>query len=147
MVDADAVETQEVIDIIKRVPDGRGREMADMEGLSNIDGRIIDGNGAALAHLGRAISLALLADGRKRALREKRPIYKEIQIPACNFNFGNPAGLLEFFQQIRGNFGRSHAQGFGQLKTGQSIIAHVRIRGDFQHIFQLGSGKRGQGAI
>ena len=143
MVDADRLISQKAVNTGQTVAQHGGTQVADMEPLGDIDGRIVQADGLSAALLPGAVVFSGAQHGFQRFPGEIIPVKEKIQIAALLFGFAQVSGRNRA-RQIPGDLGRAHMQGAAQLKAGEGVIAHFFFRGDFQH---SGDGVRVRQAI
>ena len=118
--------------------------MPDVEGFSDVDGRIIDADSLSAAHVRRAERFAFFRDFLKRFFNERRSVYGEIEISVNRFdlayNFVRIEKVLKFFGNRDGGF--SHR--FREFEAGESVVSHfiVRRNGDSRLYFFRGDIRR-----
>ena len=137
MVNAYAFIAQEIIKPVEGMAQGGGGEMPDMAFFRDIYGGIIYAYGFICALVRAAVSRALFRYAFQNAPGAAQSLYIKIEIAAGAFYSAYKGRLFNICGQLgRDGLGRL-AHNFGQFKAGQGVIAHFRLRGDFQKAFQL----------
>ena len=105
--------------------------MADVEALGDVDGGIIQHDRLARAGMIASVSCALIQHRIDHLFGIGRAIDEEIQIALDRFHFGKKI-RVNFAGERIGNHHRRFVQRLGKLKAGKRIIAHFRVRRNFQ---------------
>ncbi len=143
MVYADTMIAQLFINFINGVADYSRTQMADMKGLCDIRGGIVDNDGFAFANIAFAIVFFFRQYAAQYLLGIYAFIQKKVYISPNDFHFRKKGGLFQFCNQFLCNQRRSLAKGFCQTKTGESVIPHCLIGRHFHSCYGILRGNSG----
>ena len=139
VIDAHGLVAQEIVDALQAVADHGGGQVSHTKALGDVDGGIVQAHGLAIAHVGGTVLFALGEDGLQRVLGKVHAVEEEIHIAVHGLHAGH-IGMVPALAQGLGDLGGSHAQRLGQAEHGESVIAHVGIRGNSQQAANLVAG-------
>ena len=128
VVDAHALVAQVLVDLVERVADHRGGQVADVEALGDIDRGVVDADDAALTLVGGAVLVALLQHALDDGLRVARLVQEEIEVAAHALDAVDHLVGRNGACELAGNGRRAHAQRPGQLEARERKVAHVGVR-------------------
>ena len=139
MVDAHGGVAQKVEDPFQAVADHGGGQVADMETLGDVDGRIVETDGFSLSDIGgtEAASGGLQCGHGFR--REVHTVQEKVHISVHRLHGSDvrmrPGGT-DGFRNLR----RGHAQGVGQAEAGKGVVAEGGVRRNGQQAPQVFGG-------
>ena len=137
MVDANGFIAKEIKYAIKAPSQNRCGKVANMEGLCNIDGRIINADHFSPTHVRRTVSRVLVLDAHKHVLREPFTAHFKVEIAIYSAHFGNYLIRNVACRQLLGDLHGRFSKRLCKFKTGQSVITERGIgrNGDCQRNF------------
>ena len=132
VVDAHGGVAVEVVDAAEAVADHRGGQVADVEALGDVDGRVVEAHGLALAHVAGAPAAGMGQHGFDDAAGHVAARGEHVQVAADDLH---TVDLLarDLRRQRRRDDRRGLAQGLREPEAGQRIVAHLLLRRDLQH--------------
>ena len=143
MVHAHGAVAEELMQLVQGIADHRRGQMADVEALGDVDGRIVQHDGLAFAGIVAAVVLALGHGAVDHLLGEGGAVDEEVQIALDGLDSAQIVGGNRPGQRV-GDHHRAFAQRLGQLEAGKGVIAHGRVRRNLQRGGDLVAAQRGR---
>ena len=129
MIDADDVVPERAVDAVERRADRRVEHVPHVEGLGDVDGRIVDANGLARALFAAAVCVALAEHALDDVRRDRLFVKRKVDVRSDRLRLFEEVVAAYPRHDVLCKLRRALAEPAGELEARQTPIAHRRILG------------------